>query len=424
MALLCVIKEINYHLPKTAENPNQVEFYVVEFDQLTGTRDKYSIEPASELNLDVPKAILKYWKNRNAGFKSEPKSGRQAEPEVECRDFHVQTDSISPEQTCSICESHKADSSLKMDSDDENGPKPKRSKINEIPLDLNNLLTTPPASKSPHLLSLNNNDLLSSDLLSNFLPTSLHLLSTKELSAGLSSEISETFQREPGYNYQANQYKNKIYADSNYNKDPVTGKFSCGICGKDFVRRHDLFRHEKRHEKKATDKLGKSGTEFNPEQNPANNYFICGICGREFARKHDLYRHERRHLGVRPFQCSTCGKLFNESGNVKKHIKTAHGGIGDYTVDQRQLDDAKSALVKLTDEPTYLMSEFAGNLQESAELPTLHESPDFPNLQEHDDSPTLQENMNLGSENSGSANFAETLNQDDMPNLSVKREFQ
>lgn len=388
MALLCVIKEISYHLPKNAESPNQVEFYVVEFDQLTGTREKYSLEPASDLNLDVPKAILRYWKN----IKGKCIIQRNLKRGIESSDSQVETDRISPDATSG--ESCRADSNLKMDSDDEIGLTPKRPKINVLSLDLNSLLTTttPSATKSPQLPSLNNSDLLSTDLLSNFLPTSLHVLS--------STDLIDTFQREPGYNYQANQYKNKIYAESNYNKDPVTGKFTCGICGKDFVRRHDLFRHEKRHVQKSAEIPGKSGTEFNPIQNPLNNHFICGICGREFVRKHDLYRHEKRHLGVRPYQCSTCGKLFNESGNVKKHIKTAHDGIGDYTVDQRQLDDAKSALLKLTDEPGYLMSEL--------ELPTFQEDIGLP---------TLQENMNLTSHQTEIA-------ENDDSNSSVKREFQ
>ena len=165
MALLCVIKEISYHLPKNAESPNQVEFYVVEFDQLTGTREKYSLEPASDLNLDVPKAILRYWKN----IKGKCIIQRNLKRGIESSDSQVETDRISPDATSG--ESCRADSNLKMDSDDEIGLTPKRPKINVLSLDLNSLLTTttPSATKSPQLPSLNNSDLLSTDLLSNFL---------------------------------------------------------------------------------------------------------------------------------------------------------------------------------------------------------------------------------------------------------------
>ena len=52
--------------------------------------------------------------------------------------------------------------------------------------------------------------------------------------------------------------------------------------------------------------------------------FHCHICNKAFNRKHDLYRHERRHLGVKPYKCSVCGKNFSDSGNILKHIRNHH----------------------------------------------------------------------------------------------------
>ena len=65
MVLLCVLKEIHYHLPPESQGPNDSLFYVVEYDKLTGVQDRYGIEPAGELNEQVPKGVLAYWASRS-----------------------------------------------------------------------------------------------------------------------------------------------------------------------------------------------------------------------------------------------------------------------------------------------------------------------------------------------------------------------
>ena len=52
----------------------------------------------------------------------------------------------------------------------------------------------------------------------------------------------------------------------------------------------------------------------------------CCVCKRPFERKHDLWRHERRHIGIKPFSCNLCvvPNYFTDSGNIRKHIRHKH----------------------------------------------------------------------------------------------------
>ena len=48
--------------------------------------------------------------------------------------------------------------------------------------------------------------------------------------------------------------------------------------------------------------------------------FTCLDCGRNFLQKHDLYRHQRSvHNGQTVFSCSGCDKHFNRHANMLRH---------------------------------------------------------------------------------------------------------
>ncbi|MEE6513298.1 hypothetical protein FKM82_020844 [Ascaphus truei] len=81
--------------------------------------------------------------------------------------------------------------------------------------------------------------------------------------------------------------------------------FSCGQCGKSFLRGTDLARHEKAHTEERT--------------------YVCNICGKNFRRHTSLLIHARIHTGERPYQCTQCGKSFVQRQHLTTHQRTHTG---------------------------------------------------------------------------------------------------
>ena len=54
--------------------------------------------------------------------------------------------------------------------------------------------------------------------------------------------------------------------------------------------------------------------------------FTCKFdgCGKAFYSSGDLKSHEKTHLGVKPFQCESCGKYLSSRNALKVHIKALH----------------------------------------------------------------------------------------------------
>ena len=59
--------------------------------------------------------------------------------------------------------------------------------------------------------------------------------------------------------------------------------------------------------------------------------YKCESCGKSFARAEHLKKHIHTvHEGHKDYKCESCGKSFSDKSNLKKHIHTVHEGHKDY----------------------------------------------------------------------------------------------
>ncbi|XP_053739021.1 zinc finger and BTB domain-containing protein 41 [Synchiropus splendidus] len=86
--------------------------------------------------------------------------------------------------------------------------------------------------------------------------------------------------------------------------------WKCAVCFKTFTRRPHLEEHMILH------------TQDRP--------FKCSFCDEVFKSRFTRLKHqEKYHLG--PFPCGICGRQFNDTGNLKRHIECTHGGKRKWT---------------------------------------------------------------------------------------------
>ena len=55
--------------------------------------------------------------------------------------------------------------------------------------------------------------------------------------------------------------------------------------------------------------------------------FKCEECSEAFKTKQHLDRHMTTHTGEKPFACPHCDYRTARKDDLKKHIKSVHGGI-------------------------------------------------------------------------------------------------
>ncbi|XP_053549764.1 zinc finger and BTB domain-containing protein 41 [Bombina bombina] len=86
--------------------------------------------------------------------------------------------------------------------------------------------------------------------------------------------------------------------------------WKCDVCNKSFTRRPHLQEHMILHSQ--------------------DKPFKCSYCEEHFKSRFPRLKHqEKHHLG--PFPCDICGRPFNDTGNLKRHIEYTHGGKRKWT---------------------------------------------------------------------------------------------
>ena len=120
-------------------------------------------------------------------------------------------------------------------------------------------------------------------------------------------------------------------------------KFVCDICGKGFVfksilRKHQVYHNAqwrllKSHKCSTCGKAYIDKTSLNAHilssHNQGEKCFICEQCGKQFARNKSLTVHRDTHLKEKPFRCFECGRGFTQKNNMKLHMRT-HTGVKPY----------------------------------------------------------------------------------------------
>ncbi|CAH2003302.1 unnamed protein product [Acanthoscelides obtectus] len=98
---------------------------------------------------------------------------------------------------------------------------------------------------------------------------------------------------------------------------------ACSYCGMEFDKIREYRDHLSYHSKLNRLLLNRSRKKSShpPSSTKSTKGHICATCGKGFLKRSLLVRHERIHSGERPFKCSMCDSSFTQKGSLMIHIR-------------------------------------------------------------------------------------------------------
>ncbi|NXI47206.1 ZBT12 protein, partial [Galbula dea] len=109
------------------------------------------------------------------------------------------------------------------------------------------------------------------------------------------------------------------------------GPSQCGKCGDAFQGVEKLVFHMRAQH--LVFMCPRCGKQFNHSSNLNRHMNVhrgvkshgCGVCGKSFTQKSTLHDHMNLHSGERPYRCSYCDVRFAHKPAIRRHLKEQHG---------------------------------------------------------------------------------------------------
>uniref|UniRef100_A0A663F7Q7 Zinc finger and BTB domain containing 12 n=1 Tax=Aquila chrysaetos chrysaetos TaxID=223781 RepID=A0A663F7Q7_AQUCH len=112
---------------------------------------------------------------------------------------------------------------------------------------------------------------------------------------------------------------------------PAAAPARCGKCGEAFQGVEKLVFHMRAQH--FVFMCPRCGKQFNHSSNLNRHMNVhrgvkshgCGVCGKSFTQKSTLHDHMNLHSGERPYRCSYCDVRFAHKPAIRRHLKEQHG---------------------------------------------------------------------------------------------------